>query len=196
MNVRLIAPGLAVMVLVMALGACGHSPPTRFYLLGVVRASTPVAQYVGPAVQLRAVHIPSVLDRNELVSALPGGRVDIDQFRQWGAPMADMIRGVLSRDLSERLPAGMVVPDQAPAPPHSRGVVVDILEFQPEAGGSVVLQVAWTLLADGPVHPAQYGQRHLERTGVGASASDRVQAMSDLLGQLAGALAQSIRSSS
>src|SRR6185437_2978122 len=93
--------------------ACGRSPSTQFYLLGVVRASPPAAHFVGSPVQLRAVHVPAVLDRVELVSALPGGRLQIDQFRQWGAPMADMIRNVLSQDLTERLPAGMVVPAQA-----------------------------------------------------------------------------------
>ncbi|HWG76193.1 MAG TPA: PqiC family protein [Steroidobacteraceae bacterium] len=178
----------------LLLVACGHSPSTQFYLLGAVRASPPLAHFAGSPVQLRAVHIPAVLDRVELVSALPGGRLQIDEFRQWGAPMADMIRNVLSEDLSARLPAGMVAPSQAPAPQGSRGIVVDVLEFQPEADGSVVLNAAWTLLAAGPSHPALSEQRRLQQSGVGASAGDRVEAMSQLLGQLADALAQSVRS--
>lgn len=179
----------------LLLAACGHSPGTQFYLLGVVRASAPTGHFVGSPVQLRAVHIPAVLDRVELVSALPGGRLQIDQFRQWGAPMADMIRSTLSQDLAERLPAGMVVPAQSPAPPGSRGIVVDVLEFQPEADGSVVLSAAWTLLGAGPSHPPLYEQRRLQQPRVGSSASDRVEAMNRLLGELAEALAQSVRSS-
>lgn len=184
--------GLAVTALWLA--ACGHSPSTQFYSLAAVRASPPIAHFVGNPVQLRAVHIPAVLDRLELVSALPGGRLQIDQFRQWGAPMADMIRSALSQDLTERLPQGMVVPAQAPAPPASRGIVVDVLEFQPEADGSVVLNAAWTLLGAGPSHPPLSEQRRLQVPAVGASASNRVAAMNQLLGELADALAQSVRS--
>lgn len=199
-SLRVGSPGATrprvILVLAMAclLCACGHSPSTQFYLLGIVRASTPAAHFVGSPVQLRAVHIPAVLDRVELVSALPGGRLQIDQFRQWGAPMDDMIRSVLSQDLAERLPAGMVVAAQAPAPPGTRGIVVDVLEFQPEPGGRVVLSAAWTLLGSGPSHPPLYEQRRLEQSSAGASASDHVEAMSQLLGQLADALAQSVRS--
>lgn len=183
---------IAVLVLLLPLCGCGHSPSTQFFLLRAVRGSPPPEHFVGSAVQVRAVHVPSVLDRDELVSALPGGRLQIDQFRQWGAPMADMIRTVLSQDLAERLPAGMVVPAQAPAPPGSRGIVVDVLEFEPEPGGSVVLDAAWTLLAAGPAHPPLYEQRRLEAAG-GVSASDHVQAMSQLLGQFSAAIAQSVR---
>src|SRR6185437_4417599 len=168
----------------LLLVACGHSPSTQFYLLGAVRASPPLAHFAGSPVQLRAVHVPAVLDRVELVSALPGGRLQIDQFRQWGAPMEDMIRNVLSQDLTARLPAGMVAPTQAPAPRGSRGIVVDVLEFQPESGTHVVLNAAWTLLGTGPAHPPRYERRRFERSGVGAEASDRVQAMSELLGRL------------
>jgi hypothetical protein len=178
----------------LALAACGHSPSTQFFLLGAVRASPPATHFVGSPVQLRAVHIPAVLDRVELVGALPGGRLQIDQFRQWGAPMADMIRSVLSQDLTERLPAGMVAPPQAPAPPGARGIVVDVLEFQPEADGSVVLNAGWTLLGAGPSHPPLSEQRRLQLPAVGASASARVQVMNQLLGELADALAQSVRS--
>ena len=195
MRARATSP-VAVMVLagtMLSLVACARSPNTQFYLLEAVRPSPPTGHFVASPVQLRAVHIPAVLDRVELVSALPGGRLRIDQFRQWGAPMADMIRSTLSQDLTERLPAGMVVPAQSPAPPGSRGIVVDVLEFQPEADGSVVLNAAWTLPGAGPSHPPLYEQRRLQQHGVGSSASDRVEAMDRLLGELADALAQSVR---
>src|SRR5579871_3069158 len=191
----------------LLLAACGHSPRTQFFTLGVVRASQRADQYVdAPAqsvpaqdasahyapVQLRAVHIPEVLDRLELVSSLSGGRLQIDQFSQWGSPMEDMVRSVLSQDLAERLPAGMVIPAQAPAPPDSQGLVVDVQEFEPEADGRVVLDAAWTLLAKGPSR-GLYQQRRFA-LAAGSSASEHVQAMSRLLGQLADAVAQSVRS--
>lgn len=191
----------------LLLAGCGHSPRTQFFTLGVVRASQRADQYVdAPAqgvpaqgaavqdvpVQLRAVHIPEVLDRLELVSSLSGGRLQIDQFSQWGAPMEDMVRSVLSQDLAERLPAGMVIAAQAPAPPDSQGLVVDVQEFEPEADGRVVLDAAWTLLAKGPAR-GLYQQRRFE-LAAGGSASEHVQAMSTLLGQLADAVAQSVRS--
>lgn len=179
--------------MVCLLCACGHSPSTQFYLLGIVRPSAPATHFVGSPVQLRVVHIPAVLDRAELVSALPGGRLQIDQFRQWGAPMADMIRSVLSQDLAARLPAGMVISPEAPAPPGTRGIVVDVLEFEPEPGGGVVLNAAWTLLGTDASHPPLYEQRRFVQPAAGSSPSDHVEAMNSLLGQLADALSQAVR---
>lgn len=183
---------LALSPLALApLTGCGHSPATQFYTLAAVRPDQPARMFAGSAVQVRAVHIPELLDRLERVSALSAQRLQIDQFQQWGAPLAGMIRRVLTEDLATRLPSGMVLPAQAPGQPGTRGVVVDVQEFGPQPDGGVVLDVGWTLLNGAPGRAPTRGQRRFELpSDPGADA--QVAAMGRLLGQLADTIAASL----
>ena len=87
-----------------------------------------------------------------------------------------------------RLPAGMLVSPGAPAPPNIRRIVVDIDEFQPVAGGRVVLDVSWTLLRGEPAVPGPHAMRRFELPS-GADADAQVAAMSQLVARLADAIA-------
>lgn len=177
---------LLVTTVVLALPGCGHSPSTTFFALSAVRPDTPAHVAVAGPLQLRAVHIPELLDRSERVREVSGNRLQIDQFQQWGAPLADMIRRVLSEDLSDRLPAGTVIPPEAPAPPGTRGLVLDVQEFLPQSNGQVLLQATWSVLAAPQAQPdsqqssggskSQGGGTHaglldaLKKSGTGGSA--------------------------
>ncbi|HEX4025678.1 MAG TPA: PqiC family protein [Steroidobacteraceae bacterium] len=199
--------------LAMLLAGCGHSPPTRFFTLAAVRADAAQRAFAGAPVQVRAVHIPAVLDRPERVVGRSPQQLDIVETQQWGAPLDDMIRRVLSQDLSARLPAGMVLMARAPASLGTRGVVVDIQEFQPDAGGNVVLDASWVVLGAVPAaqggqqahglgrnstsspqadQPIARGARRWQLPG-GAGADAQVAGMSALLGRLADAIAASVR---
>jgi uncharacterized lipoprotein YmbA len=190
LNARVSLQALLAVSLLVGLAGCGRSPPTQFFTLAPVRPDRPQRLLVGAPLQVRAVHIPAVLDRPERVVGRSQQRLDILQTQQWGAPLADMIRRVLSEDLAARLPAGMVLMADAPQVPRSRGVVVDIQEFQPDAGGQVVLDAGWVLLG------AQGGrgdQRLRLHISAGSRADAQVRAMSTLLGRLADAIAASVR---
>jgi uncharacterized lipoprotein YmbA len=152
----------------VGLAACGHSPPTHFFTLAPVRADPPDTHFAGAPVQVRAVHIPAMLDRQQLVSESGRDQVDVHQFDQWGGPLDEMMRRVLSEDLQARLPAGMVVAPKAPAPPGTRGLVIDVQEFEPAAGGKVVLDASWTLLGGTPGE-ATPGDAKADRSKTGSS---------------------------
>jgi uncharacterized protein len=153
-RVRVLAPPLLLSLLVLLPG-CGHSPNTTFFVLNAVRPDTPSRSRVVERIQVRAVHIPDELDRSERVSEQSGDRLRINQFQQWGAPLADMIRRVVSEDLAARLPGDTIVPPEAPAPPGTRGLVLDVQEFLPTSSGQVVLQATWTLLAAAAGQPGE-----------------------------------------
>jgi uncharacterized lipoprotein YmbA len=98
----------------------------------------------------------------------------------------------LTQDLASRLPGGMVIAPDSPAPPSARGLVVDILTFQPQASGEVVLDADWTLLEGTQSNPVLRRSVHL--TGPAASSAQaEAAAMSTLLGQLADSIAGEIR---
>jgi len=174
-------------------GGCGHSPTTQFFTLMPVRPDQPRAAVAVNPVQVRVVHIPEMLDRPQRVVQSSPERLEIIEQQRWGAPLNDMIRRILTENLTARLPQGSVLAPEVPAPTTARGIVVYIEEFQPEPAGRVVLDVSWSVV-DGPGPPenasAAADPREMRRFEVTAANDPdaQVAAMSRLLGQLADAI--------
>lgn len=131
---------------------------------------------------------PAALDRNSIVRGESGNQLQISSKDRWAGDLGEMIRRVLTQDLASRLPAGMVIAPQSPAPSDARGLVVDILTFQPQATGEVVLDADWTLLEGMQSNPVLRPSAHLTAPAAG-SAQGEAAAMSALLGQLADSMA-------
>lgn len=175
----------------LAVTACASSPPTRYYALEPVAAGGSPHQASGTPVKIDAVHIPPALDRSSMLRGESANRLVISSRDEWAGDLGEMIRRVLTQDLSERLPSGMVIAPHSPAPPDARGIVVDILTFQPQGSGEVTLDAAWTLLQGTQSNPVLRRTVHL-RTSAAASADGEAAAMSTLLGELADRMAPAI----
>jgi hypothetical protein len=190
-------PRLLPALLLLALTACASSPPTRFFALDPVASAAPAAAPGGDEhgaakpVKIDAVHIPPALDRNSMVRGESGNQLQISSQDRWAGDLGEMIRRVLTADLESRLPSGMVIAPNSPAPSSARGLVVDILTFQPQGTGEVVLDADWTLLEKTQSNPVLRRTVHL--TGSAASsAQGEAAAMSTLLGQLADSIAAEV----
>ena len=186
MKCTTIVPALSIITLT----ACASSPPTQFYSLAPVAAQSPAPQSdssASRAVPLRiaAVHIPPALDRREIVRFGAGDRLDISGEHRWGAPFDEMVQQVLTQDLVERLPPDNVVLPLGPAPSDTQSVIVDLLQFQSDAGDNVVLQGSWSLLMPGQSSPALVRNFRYEESASAQNFGDEAAAMSRLLGRLA-----------
>jgi uncharacterized protein len=177
-------------LLALTLGACASSPPTRFFTLDPVPPAAPAASaaQVRVPVKVDAVHIPPALDRESMVRGERGNQLEISSQDRWAGDLGETIRRVLTQNLQSRLPAGMVIAPEAPAPASARGLVVDILTFQPQAGGEVVLDADWTLLEGTQSNPVLSRSVHLT-TAAAPSAQGEAAALSTLLGELADSMA-------
>ena len=185
-------PRLIPALLVLTLTACASSPPTRFFALDPAPGGAAAARQAGAKpVKVDAVHIPPALDRDSIVSGESGNQLQISSQDRWAGDLGEMIRRVLTQNLASRLPSGMVIAPESPAPPSARGLVVDILTFQPQSGGEVVLDADWTLLEGTQSNPVLRRSAHLTAPGA-ASAQGEAAAMSALLGQLADGIAAEI----
>jgi uncharacterized protein len=181
---------LPVLALLMLAG-CASSPPTRFFALDAVPPAAPPADGSGVPVKIDAVHIPPALDRESMVRGESDSQLQISSQDRWAGDLGEMIGRVLTQDLEQRLPSGMVIAPQSPAPTGTRGVVVDILTFQPQAG-EVVLDADWTLLEGTQSNPMLHRSVHLTANAA-TSAQDEAAAMSALLGQLADGIATQVQ---
>jgi hypothetical protein len=172
----------------LTLAGCASSPPTRFFALDPVSPGAPAASVTGVPVKIDAVHIPPALDRDSMVRGESDNQLQISSQDRWAGDLGEMIGRVLTQDLAQRLPSGMVIAPESPAPSGVRGVVVDILTFQPQAG-EVVLDADWTLLEGTQSNPMLRRSVHLTQTAA-PSAQGEAEAMSALLGQLADGIAK------
>ncbi|HEU4625412.1 MAG TPA: PqiC family protein [Steroidobacteraceae bacterium] len=178
----------AVLALAALVVACGSSPPVRFFKLDAVEpaASQPATQAL---VKVVAVHIPRLLDRREVVQQSEANRVTLSGQERWAAPLADMIRTVLTQDLVTRLGAEHVILPDAPAPPGTIAVVVDILRFETEPSGAVVFTGSYSFFDSGRDEPRARHEVELAEPARSGDAADQARAMSVVLGRVADRIA-------
>lgn len=183
-----------VLLALLLLAGCGSSPPTQHYTLDPVAPRQPATTVSGVPVKVSAVHIPPSLDRQEMVREGADHKVEVSDQNRWSAPLDQMIQGVLTQDLSRRLPPGMVVLPQEPAPGDVREIVLDILKFA-QTGNSVVFDGSWSLLRAGS-DKAELN-RHLslnENAGSSGTYADQAGAMSRIVGQISDQIAAALPS--
>ena len=129
--------------------ACATSPPTRFHTPDAVTPSaTELVAYLGPPVRIRAVRIPPLLDRSQLVEEVAPGRVHVSDLDQWAAPLGLTARQVLTQNLAAILPAGEVLAPDAPAPKLGVDLEVDVVSYG-VVGRVAILQASWSVVGVG-----------------------------------------------
>ncbi|MGH7012466.1 MAG: PqiC family protein, partial [Caulobacteraceae bacterium] len=174
---------IAVIAGLLALCACSHSPPTRFFTLSPVGPEGGAASAPSGPIQLDSVHIPAELDRPQMVRQASPNRLEIKEQDRWGAPLGAMMRRTLAQDLLARLPAGDFILPDAPRAVGVRGLVVNILELQ-ASDGRVILQASWSLIEEGDARPAFTHNIELSAKAGGGPAGE-ASAISKVLGSLA-----------
>ena len=183
------------LLLVLLLGACASAKTDTFTLSSVPPARQARGVPLHPPMEMGEVSIPATMDRNEIVLAAPGDRLDVASNSIWGAPVRQLIRRALSDDLTARLPSGSVLPPGDPAPAAGlRILTVAIDQFSGDTSGHVVLSAAWILAPSGT---PPTGVPHRERVEVNAGTGTPqavVPAMSQALGALADRIAASVSS--
>lgn len=181
---------LAACVLLLA---CGSSPPVQFLALQSVRPEAAPVDRASVPVRVVAVHIPGVLDRQEMVRESTSTQLAISDRDRWAAPLGDMLVRVLTEDLASRLPSGMVIFPQQPAPPRIDDIVVDILKFDRDSSGTVIFDGSWSLVPDGSDSVLAGRQVRLTRAAHALSYAEQAKAMSEIVGVLADSIATGIR---
>ena len=164
-------PAIAVLMLV---GACSSTPPTRFYTLSDTAPEATPPAGVG-WVRIVGVTIPGEIDRPEVVRRIGPNQLSIAGFDRWAAPLDQTIRRALSDDISRRVPS--------PSPGQQYSVSVEIHEFYGDGSCNVTLRAAWTLKQSPPAS-AQPVNEEIQVPSSGACTATLPATMSIALGQL------------
>jgi uncharacterized lipoprotein YmbA len=170
----------------LTLGAC-HSAPTRIYGIDAAVPANRIDVYQAPALRVDTLSVPASWDRIEILT-ISSGKLQINDFDHWSAPLARIARHALSDDLDRRLPSGSVIYPRLPKTGDALGVDVDILEFT-VAGSMASMRASWLITPTGASQSAKRGVASLQ-TGVGsADPAGMARAWSELIGRLADRIA-------
>ncbi|HTV50253.1 MAG TPA: PqiC family protein [Steroidobacteraceae bacterium] len=132
------------------LGACGSSPPTRYFTLTSLPASAAASPSDAPPVRIARVSLPAELDRQQLVRHVGADRVDILEQDLWAGPLDELVLRTLSSDLAARLPPGLVADPAEPVTDAPRRLLyLQFVRLAADDSCAIDLQVDWTLQTPG-----------------------------------------------
>ncbi|MDZ3838638.1 MAG: PqiC family protein [Rhodospirillales bacterium] len=189
----------AALAIAVALAAACSNPfnaerePTNFFVLTALPQAQTEAPRTsgGPMIGVVPVRLPDYLNHNVIVTRETDNELALAKFNEWAAPLSANITSVLTENLSMLIPTDRIttIPSNVAT---DREVAVEIINFERDASGDVVLLARWTILGDS-------GRRLLAMRRSGFRAEDVpleyaaiAGAMSRLLGELSRDIAAEI----
>lgn len=138
------------MAVLLALSACAGMPERYYSLMSVHEAAGPSdGRAADFAVRVDPVRVPAQVDRPQLIVRQDSGPgVLVLNQSLWAAPLADDIRGVLARELSQRLSAADATWLPAPAGMDVWELDVEVRRFDLMEGAWTELDLNWSLKSD------------------------------------------------
>lgn len=121
----------------LAVSGCA-APPAQYYRLAAVPGAARSIR--AQTIRIRNIGIPAYLEQNNI--ARPSGQYGFAVYPNdlWAEPLAGMLQTVLVEDLAQRLPAATVTAGNgAIGTPADLFLEIDLLRFDPDASGTIVL---------------------------------------------------------
>jgi len=155
---------------VLLTGACGTSPPVRYYTLGggpdVAKADAPKQSADAYTVAVGPVSVPGAVDRPQIVIQVAPNRVALLDDQRWDEPLDSAIPRVIASDLHQLLGVSTVFFPRDSQVDVKYRVAIDIRNFISVPGEAATIEATWTLF--GP-HDAVKRGRLLAREPVAQS---------------------------
>lgn len=194
---------LALAGLAAAWPACvslKRTPEARFFVLRTLAEPPAAESGATPAlVGLLPVALPGYLERPQLITWVAPGELRIDEYLRWAEPLDAGLARTLAANLDVLLPQSRVIRSPWPSATRLRcRVRVDLQRFGPHASTEVVLEGRYALLpadSERPLvaRPVSLKRGPLDAAAPGDGATAGVEAMSELVADLARDIAAAIR---
>ncbi|MBW7565641.1 membrane integrity-associated transporter subunit PqiC [Chromobacterium subtsugae] len=180
-------------MLLLALAGCA-SPQARFYSLESASAASGEPAQFGKRVMLGPVSLPAALDRPQLVLDDGGGRLRLQEFDRWSAPLDRLLAQSLTLAVSRR--SGVASVYAYPQPTMDGGdlrYALDVRRLSLQPGRQAALEVVWQLqgVSDGKLLAAGSFSRSIPLAAPGVDAA--LAGLQSLLDALSGEMAQPLR---
>lgn len=187
--------GAGLGLLMLFLGACSVTAPTRFYVLD----SPPRPLPGGPAqpclvLGMGPVEIPAYLDRPQIVVRISPNEVQPSDFDQWAEPLAQGIARVMAEAISREVCIKRVeyFPWKSSAGVDYQ-VSLRVKRFEAVPDQRMELMAHWGLYGSDPRRPLLEGELEMTEPVSGKAYEQMVAAQSRLLEKGASRIAEAIR---
>jgi uncharacterized protein len=128
-------------------GCSTRSHPTDFYLLSPHPLPQLAAQ--DELLGVLPVRVPDYLDRPQIVTRTGENTLDLNEFHRWAEPLRGNITSILIKNLSHLLQTDRIInASRHHGLPVRFQVGVDVLRFDGELGGEVILSGRWGIFSD------------------------------------------------
>ncbi len=141
---------LMPLLMTIALGACGTTPPSNFYLLEPavesdskqVAAGRTSTMHIG----IGPIEFAEYLDRPQIVTRTQSARVSLSETHRWAEPLQNNFARILADNLSYRLNTDKVTlyPSRNWPDIHFQ-VLVDVWQFDASSSGDATLVANWSI---------------------------------------------------
>jgi uncharacterized lipoprotein YmbA len=184
-----------VIALALLAGCAAPQPAPRLYQLRAAPPMPVVPVASGQVVQLLAVSLPELLERDALL--IPQGQAGLDALtgHRWAEPLRDAVPRVLRQDLAALIGEARVWTAPLPAGvalTRRLRVEIGVLQARPDRGG-VWLEARWTLSDATGNAPPRVELTRIEAPAAGTEPDALVAAHRLALWRLAERLAQALR---
>jgi uncharacterized protein len=198
MIVKLFSGLRAGIILVAAVFLCGcASPSPRFYTLTPIqndiaykgaRQSHRMVIGVGP------VKMAEYLEQSRIVTRPGDNQVVRAEFDRWAGSLKNDFINVLAEDMGLLLPSAQILlyPFRAPEPVDYQ-VMVDVMRFDGQLGGSVWLDSRWSIIEGHENKLVQAHRSSIVEPVTGSTYDDLVAAESRALGKLSQEISRAIK---
>jgi uncharacterized lipoprotein YmbA len=141
---RITVPALGIFFMILA--GCGTTQPSKFYLLSPESAAAGEKQNgsEGMALGIGPIAFPNYLDRPQMVIRTSPNGMRLAEFERWAEPLKDNFERALMQNLSHLLSTNRMTRflGQVKIPLDYR-VALEVVRFEGEPGGKVVLEARW-----------------------------------------------------
>lgn len=132
----------------LGLAGCASytTEPSRFYALIPAVVAAPLQPLPKLMLGVGPVHLPTYLDRQQMVTRVQATQLEVNEFERWGGSLEQNIRDVLAENLSRLLASdGVITYPWMRRMPVAYQVTLDVRQFEQDPGGRVQLVVQWQL---------------------------------------------------
>lgn len=143
----------------LLLGACAHTPESRFFTLSAAtpddmtqtqtQAPAPPANGAPLLIEVLPVNIPGQVARPQIVATRGTGDVTLEEYNRWASPLADEIGGALSRSLTGALGAIDSYRTPHPAGATVYRITVNVQRFESVPGERATIDAVWSVVRSG-----------------------------------------------
>jgi len=190
-------PALLVIFAAAVIAGCANTQPTQFYIMNPVLISSTAksiqAGGEGVFLEIGPVTVPSYLERPQIVTRTGENELHVEDFHQWAELFEKNVTRVMAENLSAVLSTDRIefYPARRSSPVDYR-ISVDIIQFDANQAGQVVLIARWKILNRDGESLVPLQRSRFEETIEFVSYDGIAAGMSRLLGKLSRQLAVAV----